>query len=403
MQRLRGVRQLGLAHLVYPGAVHTRFEHSLGVYAVGRLLLGELGARSPGVLSGDDERCFLAACLLHDVGHYPFSHTLEELPAHPGGGVRIVRHDERVREIILGDPQVPAILRREWGCDPERICRVIDELSADGGVADDRLRGLLAGPLNPDRLDYIERDSLHVGVPYGRAVDTERLLAAITFAPDGRELCVSSKGVSAVETLIFASYLMYREVYWHHAVRAAQAMLKRAASEALLCGEVREAALVAADDEQAVALLCKGCNPATSALMAGLGSGRGIYRRVYSGTLSEVSEMPPGPARDLLLQLAEGDHWDAERLLAEVVASFHRATGQQTLPHQLLYDVAGRGKELFFSVPVLWSGGRLRSTSEPEVSLVAPSLATNFDRHAKRQQLLAPPELAPDFRRFLGL
>jgi len=314
-----------------------------------------------------------------------------------------VRHDERAREIILGDPQVPDLLIEAWGCNPERICRVIDELSTSGGQADGRLRGMLCGPLNPDRLDYIQRDSLHVGVPYGRAIDTERLLAGITFAPDGQQLCVSAKGVSAVETLIFASYLMYREVYWHHAVRAAQAMLKRAASQALLLGEVAEADLVAADDEQAMALLRSSRDPAVAMLMSALGHGRGLYRRVYSGTLGEVGALASEAARDLLTELAASDHWQAEALLAAVVMDFQRRTGQRVMPHQLLYDGSGRGKELFFSVPVLWPDGRLHWTSEPEVSLLAPSLATNFERHAKRHQLLAPPELAGALGRFLGL
>ncbi len=403
VQRLRGVRQLGLAHLVYPGAVHTRFEHSLGVYAVGRLILGELASRSPRVLSPEDERCFLACCLLHDVGHYPFSHTLEDLPPDPQGRVHIIRHDERARAIIMGDRQVPGILRGQWGCDPDRICRVIDELSTEGDTGDARLRRLLAGPLNPDRLDYLERDSQHVGVPYGRAIDMERLLATVRFVPDGSELCVLSKGVSAVETLIFASYLMYREVYWHHAVRAAQAMLKRAVTEAVRSGRVLEQALVALDDGQALALLQQEGDSATTELMAGLGSGRGIYRRVYSGSVAEAEELPTGACRDVLLRLARANHWEAEEVLAAVIADFNRATGHQAKPHDLLYDASGRDKELFFTVPVLWSDGRLRSTAEPEVSLLAPSLAVNFERHAKRQQLLARPALVRDLATFLGL
>lgn len=403
MQRLRGVRQLGLAHLVYPGAVHTRFEHSLGVYAVGRLLLGELASRSPRVLSPEDEQCFLACCLLHDVGHYPFSHMLEDLPPDPQGRVHIVRHDERARAIIMGDRQIPQILRTQWGCDPDRICRVIDELSTAGDPGDARLRRLLAGPLNPDRMDYLERDSHHVGVPYGRAIDMERLLATVRFVPGGSELCVLSKGVSAVETLIFASYLMYREVYWHHAVRAAQAMLKRAVTEAVRSGTVREQALVASDDGQALSLLQQEGNSATADLMAGLGSGRGIYRRVYSGSVAEAEELPSGACRDLLLRLAHTNHWEAEEVLADVVVTFNRATGHQAKPYDLLYDASGRDKELFFTVPVLWSDGRLRSTADPEVSLIAPSLAVNFERHAKRQQLLARPSLVRDLVRFLGL
>lgn len=404
MQRLRGVRQLGLAHLVYPGATHSRFEHSLGVYALGRDLLGRLfagaGRRH---LSEADALAFLAACLLHDVGHYPFSHTLEELPPHPGGAVQVRPHDERARAILLQDPVVPGVLRQAWGCDPERIARIIDEHASAGGPADARLRNLLCGPLNPDRLDYLERDSQHVGVPYGRVIDSERLLGAVDFTADGAGLCVGHKGVSAVETLIFASYLMYREVYWHHTVRAAQAMLKRATSEALLLGELDQARLTRADDEQAVALLCACPNRATAELMAALGPGRGLYRRIYSGGLSEAEDLPRGAARDLLLRLAEADTWTGEGLLREVVAGYAAAARVAAEPHHLLCDVAGRGKELFFAVPVLGADGRSRTTADPAVSLIAPTLASNFERHAKRLQLLAHPAHARGLARFLGL
>jgi len=404
MQRLRGVRQLGLAHLVYPGASHSRFEHSLGVYALGRSLIGRLLARGGRrFLSDLDAHAFLAACLLHDVGHYPFSHTLEELPPHPGGHVRIVRHDERARAIILEDPAVPAVLRDAWGCDPERIARIIDERATAGGPADARLRELLCGPLNPDRLDYLERDSQHVGVPYGRVIDSERLLATVDFTADGAGLCVGPKGVSAVETLIFASYLMYREVYWHHTVRAAQAMLKRAATEALLRGEVDDARLTRADDEQAVALLCACPNPATRELMAALGPGRGIYRRIYSGGLTEAEGLPSGAARDLVLQLAEVDTWAAEELLAGVAADYAARARVPVAPHHLLCDVAGRGKELFFEVPVAPRDGTARTTADPAVSLIAPTLASNFEVHAKRLQILVHPAHARGLAGFFGL
>jgi HD superfamily phosphohydrolase len=403
MQRLRGVRQLGVAHLVYPGATHTRFEHSLGVYALGRLLLGRLLSRGGRRhLSDADGWHFLAACILHDVGHYPFSHTLEELPPHPDGRVRVVRHDERAREIILGDPGIRRTLFGLWGCDPERIAAVIDERSHAGGPADALLREMLCGPLTPDRLDYLERDSQHVGVPYGRVIDIERLLAAIEITPDGAAVGVSPKGVSAVETVVFASYLMYREIYWHHAVRAAQAMLKRAVSEALLDGAVEPARLTAADDEQAVGLLRRCANPATAELMDGLSHARRLYRRLFSGTARQAAEeAPAGAARDLLAQLAAAGHWEAEALLGAVAAAYARRGRADARAHHLLWDVAGRGKELFFAVPV--TGARVATTADPDVSLVAPSLADNFERHAKRVQLLAHPAHARGLARYLGL
>ncbi len=403
MQRLRGVRQLGVAHLVYPGATHTRFEHSLGVFALGRLLVGRLMARGGRRFLGDgDAHHFLAACLLHDIGHYPFSHTLEELPPHPEGRVAVARHDERARALILGDAGIRAVLASHWGCDPERIADVIDEHATGGGAVGARLRHMLCGPLNPDRLDYLERDSQHVGVPYGRAIDVERLLAAVDFDPGGTTLGVTAKGVSAVETLIFASYLMYREIYWHHAVRCAQAMLKRAAAEALLGGQVDPRRLTAADDEQAVALL-RGCgNGATAELMGLLSPGRSLYRRLFDGTARQAEALPPGEAGDLLRALAAAGFWEAGDVLAGVAASYARRSRADVRPHHLLVDVAGRDKELFFAVPVL-GPGRRTTTADPDVSLLAPSLAHNFERHAKRLQLLAHPDHARGLAAHLGV
>lgn len=397
LQRLRGVRQMGHAQLVYPGAVHTRFEHSLGTYDMARRLMRVLLQRGGSDrLAPGDVRCFLVAALLHDVGHYPFSHTLEELPANPSGRVAIRRHDQRARDVLLQDGPLCAMLRDEWGVDPARVARVIDEEGAAAGPADVRLREMLCGPLNPDRLDYLHRDSNHVGVPYGNIIDTERLLATLDLTPDGSALGVSAKGVAAVETLIFASYLMYREVYWHHTVRAAQAMFKAAAAAALVSGELAQQDLVDEDDEGATRLL-RGCaNPATRELVERLtGAGRRLYRRVWSGS--------PGQARGRgsFLEGAVGaDYWQARQLCGEVCARLGEP------PHHLLVDVAGRGKELFFTVPVLdrrGARGELLTTADPAVSLIAPSLHENFDLQAKRVQLLAPGERVAEFQRLLGL
>lgn len=397
LQRLRGVRQMGHAQLVYPGAVHTRFEHSLGTYDVARRLLRVLW-RQDGVgwLSDDDVRCFLVASLLHDIGHYPFSHTLEELPPDASGRVAIERHDRRARDVLMADAALCVAIREGWGVDPARVARVVDEDGGPADAADLRLRAMLCGPLNPDRLDYLQRDSNHVGVPYGNIIDGERLLATLAFTPDGGAVGVSAKGVAAAETLIFASYLMYREVYWHHTVRAAQAMFKGAAAAALASGELAQADLVDEDDEGAVRRLRDCDNPATRELVERLtGPGRRLYRRVWSGSPDEARRQG-----SFFEEVAAADHWQAGRLCAEVCQRLGLP------PHHLLADVAGRGKELFFTVAVVdrrTADGSVATTADPAVSLIAPSLHENFDLQAKRVQLLAPADRVADFRRLLGV
>jgi HD superfamily phosphohydrolase len=224
VQRLRYIRQLGHAFLVYPGATHTRFEHALGAYHLTCRALGSLADRGELDSVPEDERVAVRlAALLHDIGHYPFSHALEEagFPSHEAQGVSLLPEGE------LG------VVLRSIGGDglAERIGALIR------GRSPSPLQGLISGSLDLDKIDYLSRDARMCGVPYG-TVDVDRLLAAITVV-DGtarREMGVHEKGVSALESLLFAKYQMYRNVYWHHAVRSATCMFKRAARGAVLAG-----------------------------------------------------------------------------------------------------------------------------------------------------------------------
>ena len=121
-QRLRNISQLGFVHLVYPGARHSRFEHSLGVYHLAKQFLARLVRSDPPLeLSEEDVRVFLAAALLHDIGHYPFSHTLEELTPF------FVDHEERGRQLIEDERgSIAKVLRDELAVDPVRVANVID-------------------------------------------------------------------------------------------------------------------------------------------------------------------------------------------------------------------------------------------------------------------------------------
>ncbi|MDA0336125.1 MAG: HD domain-containing protein, partial [bacterium] len=204
-QRLRNISQLGFVHLVYPGARHSRFEHSLGVYHLAKqFLLRLLKSDPPLELEDADVRVFLAATLLHDIGHYPFSHTLEELMPF------FVSHEERARRLIE-DPAgaISRVLRDELGVDPMRVANVIDYESATHEIPprDMLLANILSGTLDPDKIDYLLRDSLFCGVPFGESVNRDRLIKAIKYDPHRRRLAITSKGVSAVEALVFTNYL----------------------------------------------------------------------------------------------------------------------------------------------------------------------------------------------------
>jgi HD superfamily phosphohydrolase len=237
-QRLRYVRQLGHAFLVYPGATHSRFEHALGAYHLARRALSLLDdcGELDGIPAAELTLTRLAA-LLHDIGHYPFSHALEEagLPSHE---VLAVRHFEHAE---LG----AALDAFGIGSITSRLSELI------AGTSTNTLQGLIAGTLDLDKIEYLTRDARMCGVPYG-TVDVDRLIHSTTLVEDDtghRRVGIHEKGVSALESLLFAKYQMYRNVYWHHAIRSATAMFKRLIRTAIAQHQLAPSWIAASSDE----------------------------------------------------------------------------------------------------------------------------------------------------------
>lgn len=247
-QRLRHIRQLGWAFLVYPGATHTRFDHALGVYHLARRalsVLGERGELEP--VDATDCRLVPYAALLHDIGHYPFSHALEELDEEP-----VPAHHEALTGRFLALPEIRDVLLEVAPDAPARIEAMIQ------GRSRSPLQGLVAGSLDLDKIEYLKRDARFCGVPYGE-VDVDRLLHALTLLSDpqtgAREVGLHEKGLSALESLLFSKYQMFRNVYWHHAVRAATALYKRMVQQALEVGILTPDEMVGRADEALLARL----------------------------------------------------------------------------------------------------------------------------------------------------
>jgi HD superfamily phosphohydrolase len=234
-QRLRYVRQLGHAFLVYPGATHSRFEHALGAYHLARRALDALRAQGAFAFGEAEALLIRLAALLHDIGHYPFSHALEESG--------FLSH-EALGERHLARADLAGLLADSGIAEPAAVGAVIR------GTSQHPLAGLVSGSIDLDKIDYLKRDALMCGVPYGE-IDVERLLACLVVVElDGRRtLGVMEKGLSALESLLFAKYQMYRNVYWHHAVRSATAMFKRLVREAVRDRTVDAAAVGAATDD----------------------------------------------------------------------------------------------------------------------------------------------------------
>ncbi len=242
-QRLRYIRQLGLAHLVYPGATHTRFDHALGVYHLSVTALRVLKERCPEPAEAWlGEELIPYAALLHDIGHYAFSHALEELE-----GDKAPEDHEEVSMRFFESAELKTALTPLGDGAAAEIFHVIR------GTGKSPLRGLVSGSLDLDKMEYLRRDARFCGVPYGE-VDVDRLLQGLLLLQDPEtgvwEVGIHEKAGSALESLLFAKYQMFRTVYWHHAVRAATALYKRIVDVALESGLLQPEELVGPTDEE---------------------------------------------------------------------------------------------------------------------------------------------------------
>jgi HD superfamily phosphohydrolase len=353
-QRLRYVRQLGLAFLVYPGASHSRFEHALGAYHLARRALDLLAER--GDIAAGDPACsdLRVAALLHDIGHYPFSHALEEIGA---------LHHEEVARPLVTDGRIGKVLRDALGASaPERIMELIRGRSASP------LQGLISGSIDLDKIEYLRRDAQMCGVPYGD-IDADRLINSLTLVDVGgrRTVGIAEKGLSALESLLFAKYQMYRNVYWHHAVRSATAMYKRLVSDALDAGSLTADRLAGFTDEGLLlGLEARGGHSLLSALRE---------RRLFKRAL-EV------PAADLPADAGEwiSDDW---RRVVETENGLARELG--LAEGELLLDYPAKTEMLGLDLPVCRRDGSVeRLTRAGGASTInLPKLSEELYRSAR--------------------
>lgn len=221
-QRLRRIKQLGLSQLVFPGADHSRFAHSIGVMHFAQRMLDRLIAVRPSCATSEQRLIVLAAALLHDVGHGPFSHAFESITGD--------KHERRTLEIIRsGDSEVNRVLRRFDAKLPEKLTVFFDEELAvdarDGSLVPPYLTQIVSSQLDADRFDYLLRDSYSTGTEYGR-FDHGWLLQHLDVDERRGRVFLHAKALLAAETYIFARYHMYRSVYYHKTTRAAEVMLR---------------------------------------------------------------------------------------------------------------------------------------------------------------------------------
>ncbi|HXG65285.1 MAG TPA: HD domain-containing protein [Blastocatellia bacterium] len=216
-QRLRRIKQLGLAMFTYQGAEHSRFTHSLGVMHVMTRALDLLAAYHP--ISDEARVVGRAGALLHDLGHGPFSHVIERLLN--------FHHEDWTRRIILDDTtEVNRVLRRYDGALPEKLDAMYRHSYKPAFVSQ-----LVSSQLDCDRMDYLLRDSLMTGAKYG-IYDLEWVLHALKIDEESDRVYVESKGLYAVEEYLQARYYMFRQVYFHRTLRSAGVVLSAALKRA---------------------------------------------------------------------------------------------------------------------------------------------------------------------------
>lgn len=414
-QRLRRVRQLGPTHLVYPGAVHTRFEHSLGVYSCVQMCLNALLRTSAFAQSMTEEDLLtvLAAGLLHDIGHYPFAHSLEALhlkgrdtPRHEDVGARIIRGEfahlfGAAWRGATPSPTIADLLRRQWRVDPERVINLCTGKLGEAATASDRiLRSIISGAIDADKMDYLERDSHHMGVPYGRNYDRGRLLSSLTLNRQEDGIAIRAKGKVPAEMFVFARYTMFSEAYWHHTVRAASAMIEAAMAAFHSRGAVAKDAfltqLLTHDDERLLDWIREQTPPtsATHYLSAGLTQHRRhLYKRIatFSRVYAEARK------QEAYARIYQMDAPQIYALTDRIRVRLSARVGRPLHPADILIDTPPRDKDRLETIEIVYpdASGR-RHYPLHELSRVVAGIQDDFMMVVKKIRVFVEPGLAAD-------
>jgi len=265
-QRLRRIKQMSFTNLVYPGANHTRFEHSLGTAHLSGLIAERLG------LDKDTKRKVKLYGLLHDIGHTAFSHEGEAVLA------PLIGDHEALGAEKIGSGPIADILRENYG-----PAEILD-------LGKGREGQIICSDIGADRMDYLKRDALNTGVAYG-VIDIDRIVH--TLALDGGELVIMEGGLEAAESLLVGRFMMFSAVYLHHTVRIATAMLARAIRLSLEDGTVRAEDFRELTDDDAIAVMSR--SKSARPYVEGL-----LNRRLYK----EVPSPLPGELRKLGMDAA---------------------------------------------------------------------------------------------------
>ena len=364
-QKLTRIKQLGPTYHVYPGATHTRLNHSLGVFHVAKRIVTRLVSQNdPPPFTLEGVKSFLIAALLHDIGHFPYAHSLKELP--------LKGHEKITGELIL-DSGLTSLIRESAGVDPMMVASIVDEdLNPFDSTEVPLYRRLLSGVLDPDKLDYLNRDAFFCGVPYGMQ-DTDFYIDKMYYA-DG-QIVLKESGITAIENILFSKYLMYKTVYWHKTVRIATAMIKKATTLALQEGFLKPEQLYGLDDDDFYKTVhVPGCKPLELIDMV---FNRKLYKCVYEKDFSQDFHGP-------LCKLEKRYAFESS-----AAAFLSRETGIEWESRDVVIDIP---EPISFEVDLkvqTENGYRLfRDTG----SSFSPEIVTNFTQSLRKFRIFIPED-----------
>ena len=393
MRRLASLSQLGMVSLVYPGATHSRLEHSLGVYHNALRLLARFSSDNQftALVQPEMAEAFVVAALIHDVGHWPFCHPIEDMRLSDLG-----EHESRIADWIT-NTELGGCIAEDWACEPQDVLALLQPGSQQGDrfdtVAHRFLASCLSGPIDIDKLDYLQRDSLHAGVPYGRNFDAGRLISSICLNPESSRLAIGEKGRTAAEMMVFARYVMFSEVYWHHAVRSATAMLQRCVF--LLQNRIDLESTLRLIDSEWISMLRRAAEGSVAEPLAeGLfGSHRRLYKRVAEFNVIDGGDVHRGLARRPYWWLVACAERFASQLSSRTGIAIHAA--------DVLIDAPPVKLEVDINMDVVSRDGTVRTLGD--VSPVAAALAQQqFDNQVKRVRVFVRDDLREPLLRKLN-
>ena len=377
-QRLRRVRQLGPAFLTFHGAESSRFTHSLGVLHLARLALGQLERRNPAL--AEHRAVLYAAALLHDVGHGPLSHSGEEMYGlhHEAWSGRLIREHPALRDRL--ETYAPG------------TAGAVAALLEHGQYPNAAIQALVSSQLDCDRLDYLLRDSYSTGTAYGK-LDLERILAALTLAPDG-QLAITPTGLMAVEHYLVVRNLMYRSVYNHRLNVVCNWLLRQTIASARRLGPAE----VWADPVMARWLWhCDGLDLETFLANDDIRTGYHLMRWMEEGP-AELQ----APCRRLLerrlLKATAVSHLEPGRRMELLAAArqLSEAAGLNAETSCGLEQRQNRGYHPYEGGLRLWDGEHLQALEQRS------ALVQSLTIPVELAWLIHPAEVAPKLRKLVG-